>query len=263
MNGKGALRGAWSQPSPRAEMIKEITTLASADQIKRFSIPYSKPGHIDDEVVVTLALDSWVSGRDQDANMYASELLRRVTKHVMAHVRKNPGWQHLGGGAHTAIDDFCEEVVLSILSDSKVPCHAEVAFGDFVYKRCLDAAGKLYAKKHSAGKSLDEDVVEAIAQDGDSVDSLAQPKSPEQTLIEIEEALADERALEKIRRIVQEEMPEKPALAFSFRYFGGMKIESKKENEITVTKLMNVSEKTASKYINQAIEIIRQRFSHD
>jgi hypothetical protein len=38
-----------------------------------------------------------------------------------------------------------------------------------------------------------------------------------------------------------------------------MKIESKKKDEVTVTSLMGVTEKTATKYINEAIAIIKQR----
>jgi len=47
--------------------------------------------------------------------------------------------------------------------------------------------------------------------------------------------------------------------AFTLRFFGNMKIESKKEGAVTVTSLMRVTEKTATKYINEAIEIIKQR----
>jgi hypothetical protein len=42
-----------------------------------------------------------------------------------------------------------------------------------------------------------------------------------------------------------------------------MKIESKKKEEVTITSIMGVTEKTATKYINQAIEIIKQRLSND
>lgn len=258
MTNKGAPRSTWSQSSPRAEMAAEIKSMDHATRSMRFAIRYDKPGHIDDEVIVTLMLDAWVSGRERESHTYASELLRRVTRQVRAHVRKNPGWQRLGGGADSAIDDFCQEVVLSILQDKTVTCHAEVAFGNYVYRRCLDEAGKLYAKKHSAGKSLDdEDDVEAIAQASDPVNS------PEQVLIEIEEFLIDQDKLEKIRCIVQEDMPELPQLAFTYRFFGNLKFESKNKEEVTVTRLMGVTEKTATKYINQAIEIIKRRLSND
>lgn len=265
MKNKSASRGAWSQPSPRAEMVAELKSLDPTARALRFALRHGKPGHIDDEVIVTLMLDAWVAGPEREANTYASELLRRVTQQVKAHVRKNPGWQRLGGGADTAIDDFCQETVLSILGGKTVPCHAEVAFGNYVYRRCLDEAGKLYAKKHSAGMSLDDENVgvEAIAQASDPVDTPAAPKSPDQVLIDIEEFLADQITLEKIRRVVQDDMPEQPRLAFTFRFFGAMKIESNKKDEVTVTRLMGVTEKTATKYINQAIEIIKQRLSND
>lgn len=261
MKNKGAPRGAWSQPSPRAEMLVEAKALDAAARAQRFAIRHGKHGHIDDEVIVTLMLQAWRAGQHREADTFASEVLRRVTKQVRAHVRKNPGWQLRGGGAKSAIDDFCQSTCIAILEDKTVPCHAELAFGNYVYRRCLDEAGKLYAKKHSAGKSLDEEDedVEAAAQEGDPVDSPAVPKSPEQVLIEIEEFLADQNKLEKIRRIVQDDLPELPQLAFTFRFFGNLKIESKKEGVVTVTSLMGVTEKTATKYINQAIEIIKQR----
>lgn len=261
MNHKGAPRGAWRQPSPRAEMLAEVKVLDSSARMKRLAIRHLKSEHIDDEVVVTLMLDAWKSAQDREADTYSCEVLRRVAVHVKAHIRKNPGWQRLGGGADAVIDDFSSEIVCLILKDETVPCHAEIAFGGYVYKRCLDLAGKLYAKKHSAGQSFDEEnrSVELEAMMGDTVDSLTIPKSPEQMLIEMEEFLADEEALEKIRLIVQEDLPEKPAIAFTLRYFENMKIESKKTDMVTVTCLMGVTEKTATKYINQAIEIIKQR----
>lgn len=257
-------RGGWSQPSPRAEMIAEVKTLDSSARPSRFEIGHGKPGHIDDEVVVTLLLDAWAAGQDREADSVGVELLRRVKKHVRAHVRKNPGWPRLGGGHDATLDDFCQDTVIAILEDKAVPCHAEVAFGNYVYRRCLDAAGRLYAKKHSAGESFDDNEaeVEAQAQSGDPADPSAQSKSPEQVLIEIEEFLAEQQTLEQIRRIVQEDLPELPQLAFTFRYFGQLKIESKKD-PVTVTSLMGVTEKTATKYIHQAIEIIKQRLNND
>jgi len=261
MKNKSAQRGAWSQPSPRAEMLDEVKALDYSVRMKRLAIRHVKSEHIDDEVVVTLMLDAWKSEQCREADMYSCEVLRRVAVQVQAHVRKNPGWQRLGGGADTAKSDFCSEIVCLILEDKTIPCHAEVAFGDYVYKRCLDEAGKLYAKKISAGQSLDEEDgdIESEALAAFTADSRVKSKSPEQELIEIEEFLAEQKALEKIRRIVQENLPEKPATAFTLRHFGNMKIESKNADEVTVTSLMGVTEKTATKYINQAIEIIKQR----
>lgn len=241
-------------------MVLDVKVLDSTIRAQRLAIEFEKPGHIDDEVVVTLLLDARAAGDEQSENSFAAELLRRVTKHVRAHVRKNPGWALLGGGAKTAEEDFCQDIVIAILLEEKVPCHAEERFGQYVHRRCLDAAGKLYAKKHSAGSSLDatEDDVDAQAQEDDPAEPSAGSKSPEDFLIEIEEYLQQEEMLEEIRRIVQEHLPESPQIAFTFRYFGELKIESRKDL-VYITKLMGVTEKTATKYINEAIKIIRKR----
>jgi len=258
-------RSGWSQKSPRLEMVLEAKSLDSANRAQQFAIRYGKPGHIDDEVIVTLFLDAWCGGQDGEADTYASELLRRITMQVRAHVRKNSGWQQLGGGAATAIDDFCQEVVLAILGEKAVPCHAEVAFGNYVYRRCLDEAGKLYAKKRSAATSLDdgEDGMDAAAQGADLIGPLTSPKPPDEVLVEIDEFLADHDKLERIRQIVQFDLPELPQLAFTFRFFRQMKIESKNQDEVTVTRVMGVTEKTATKYINHAIAIIKQRLANE
>jgi len=248
-------------------MLAAVCSLDSAARVNRLAVAHDKTGHIDDEVVVTLLLDARAEDRNADESTYASVLLRRVTKHVKAHVRRNPAWQKLGGGAEAVADDFCSEVIVNILKDTKVPCHAEVAFGDYVSKRCLDQYGKLSARKHSAGQSLDGDGSadsNAELSGVRSFDSAATSRSPEQTLIEIQEFRATEETLNKVRRILQDEsLPEKPRQAFAYRYLKGLKIESKDTGEITVTSLMKVTEKTATKYINTAKEIIRQRLGND
>jgi len=257
-------RGSWTQSPPRDKMVSDVQALDPAARAKRLAIGFGKPGHIDDESLVTLMLDARATGKVPDENSYAAELLHRVTKHVRAHVRKNRGWALRGGGAKSAEEDFCQDIVISILLEKDVPCHAEERFGQYVHRRCLDAAGKLYAKKHSAGSSLDDadDDVDAQAQESDPAEPSAVSKSPEELLIEIEEYLKQVETLEKIRLIVQEHLPELPQIAFTFRYFGELKIESKTD-EITVTVLMGVTEKTVTKYINQAIEIIKKRLEND
>lgn len=265
MTSKTPKRNNWTQSPPRCQMLLDINGLSPSDCAKRLSIGFGKPNHIDDEVVVTLTLDAWDSGDQQGANTFAAELLRRVTKQVKAHVRKNPGWGILGGGASTAVQDFCQDTVLAILSGEKVPSHAEVLFGQYVRRRCLDAAGKLYAKKHSAGSSLDDAEggdFEAHAQESDPAEPVAESKSPEVFLIEIEEYLQQEENLERVRLILQQYVPELPQIAFTFRYFDDLKIESKKE-PVCITKLMGLTEKTVTKYINQAIDIIKQRLKND
>lgn len=263
MNKKNVSRVVWSQPSNREEMATAVKSLDPAARSQRLAIPYNKPNHVDDEVIVTLMLEARNAQQDSEENTYASELLRRITKQVKAHVHKNPGWQRLGGGAEEVIADFSEEIVLSILQDKTVPCHAEVAFGDYVYKRCIDAAAKLYAKKNSAGQSLEEiDSIESLLQHNYGIDSQA-TKPPDEILMEIEDSLADQIAVVKIHQILQsDDIPELAARAFTFRYLSNLKIESIKD-PVTVTSLMGVTEKTATKYINQAIEFIKERLTND
>lgn len=257
--------GPWAQPSPRKEQVEEVVALDPTARRARLLIGFGQPGHIDDEVVVTLMHEAWKRG-DADAEAYAAELLRRVVKHVKAHVRKNKGWQLRGGGSGSTVDDFCQEVVEAILLEQERPSHAEVAFGNYVYRRCLDQAAKLYAKKRSAGQSFDESgFVEAEALHSDAVDSPTHAKSPEEQLEEEFEELqrrsTEEARLERIREIVQLELPEKPQLAFTFRYYGLLPIDSKDPNEITVRRLMGCSEKSVSNYIRQAKKIILEKMS--
>ena len=248
-------------------MLAAIRSLDSAARVRRLAVAYENNGYIDDEVVVTLLLDARAEGRTTDENTYASVLLRRVTKHVKAHVRKNLEWQRLGGGTEAVADDFCSEIIVNILKDTTVPCHAEVAFGSYVSRRCLDQYGKLSAKKHSARQALVGDEPDEGDDDapGGSSDSAAASHSPEQALIAVQEFRATQETLNRIRRILQEEsFPEKPGQAFAYRYLGdGLKIESTNQGEVTVTSLMKVTEKTATKYINTAIEIIGQRLGND
>jgi len=257
-------RGSWTQSPPRDKMVLDVQALDPLARSQRLSIGFGKPDHIDDEALVTLMLDARAASNVQDENSYAAGLLDRVTKQVRAQVRKNQGWARLGGGAKSAEEDFCQDIVIAILLESDVPCHAEERFGQYVHRRCLDAAGKLYAKKHSAGSSLDDadDAIGAQAQEGDPAEPSAVSKSPEEFLIELEGYMKQEEALEKIRLIVQMHLPELPQIAFTFRYFGELKIKSKKD-EVTVTMLMGVTEKTVTKYINQAIKIIKQRLEND
>lgn len=250
----------WTQSPPRDKMVSDVQALAPADRIKRLAIGHGTPDHIDDEALVTLLLDARAAGNVQDENTYATALLRRVKKHTRAHVRKNPGWALLGGGNESVEEDFCQDIVIAILLETDTPCHAEERFGQYVHRRCLDAAGKLYAKKHSAGSSLDDtdDDVDAQEQEGDPAEPSAVSKSPEEFLIELEEYKKQVDTLEQIRLIVQEHLPELPQIAFTFRYFGELKIESKKD-PVDITTLMGVNEKTVTKYINQAIKIIKER----
>lgn len=258
MKRNGAPPGEWKQPPERAEMFAQVQTLEGAARSTRLAIRHGKPGHIDDEVVVALALAARRAGDVPAENEFASAMLRRIAIQVKAHVGKNVSWQKLGGGKEAAVDDFTQAIALLILVDSNQPCHAEVAFGDYVYKKSLDQAGKLFAKKHSAGQALDEDA-EAEAQEGDLDVAPAGYPSPEEFLQTLQEESQEEDLLRRIREIVQgDEMPEKAKLAFTYRYYGQMPIDSKKDDVVTIAKLMGVTEKTVTKYINEAIALIRK-----
>lgn len=259
MKGNGAPGGAVDPPSTRAAMLEQVKALRGAARSARLTIRYGKPGHIDDEVVVTLALAARRAEDVPAESEFASALLRRIAIQVKAHVGKNVSWQRLGGGKDEAIADFTQAIALLILEDPKQPCHAEVAFGDYVYKKSLDQAAKLFAKKHSAGQTLDEDA-EADAQERDLDVAPAGYPSPEEFLIALQEQQQEEDLLRRIREIVQsDEMPEKAQIAFTFRFYGQMPIDTKKDNVITIVKLMGVKEKTVTKYINEAIALIRKR----
>lgn len=249
----------WVHPPARAEMLAQVNALSGDERAKRLSVALGRAGHVDDEVVVTLLLVAW-RAEHADADTFAAVLVRRIFKHVRSHVRKNPAWQRLGGGTEAVADDFTQSIAMAILRDPVRPCHAEVAFGNYVHLRCLDEAGKLFAKKHSAGQSLDdEESFETRAQTGESVDSPATSRSPEELLISLEEQLAAMLQLEQIRRIVEDGLPELEQIAITFRFYGELKIASKNKDEATVASLMGISETTATKYIKQAVETIISR----
>jgi hypothetical protein len=251
--------GEWNQPPPREAMLAEVLSLQPRARAERLAIAFGQSGHVDDEVVVTLSLMAWRAQDWQAADAFASVLLWRVTKHVKAHVSKNPSWRSLGGGAKATTDDFSADIIAAIFSDKRVPCHAEVAFGDYVYKRSLDLAGKLFAKKNSAGRTLDESTETQAQLGGLDVPPAASP-SPEEVLVRWQQEDGEEDRLRRIREIVQgDELPERLKIAFTYRFYGQLRIDSTKDDVVTICKLMGVTEKTVTKYIDEAIAFIKKR----
>lgn len=117
------------------------------------------------------------------------------------------------------------------------------------------------SQKNSAGQTLDEEA-EANAQERDLDVAPAGCPSPEEFLEALEQEQQEEDLLRRIRVIVQsDEMPEKAKIAFTFRFYGQMPIDSKKDDVITIVKLMGVAEKTVTKYINEAFALIRKRLA--
>jgi len=250
-----------------SKILEDFLLLTESERKHRLTIGLGKEKFIPDEVVATLMLSSWREAWP-DADVYAQHLILRLTRHVRAHVGKNPGWHNRGGGFETTTEEFCGDILELMIKDKAQPCHAEVAFGNYVKKRCLDCADKLYAKKKSAGKSFDIGGVKAEVEENqiDRPDLLTNsPVSPEDELIQIgefiEELLTDQINLKRIEEIVQLHLPEKERMAFTFRYYADLKVHSKKTEVITVAKMMGVKERSARQYLASALQIIKERLT--
>jgi len=250
-----------------SKILDEILLLTESERKSRLNIELGQEDFIPDEVVATLMLSSWRE-KWPDADVYTQHLIRRLTRHVRAHVRKNPGWYDRGGGFDVTTEDFCYYILELMIEDKVRPCHAEEAFGNYVWKKCLDCADKLYAKKRSAGSSLDVDGVKAEveANQCDHSDLSADvPLSPEESLIQIEEYieefLADKQKLGRIEEVVQLYLPDNERMAFTFHYYGKLKLFSKKPEVMTVSKMMGVSERSVRQYLANARRIIKERLT--
>jgi hypothetical protein len=213
-------------------------------------------GHVADEVVVAAARrahrESW-----RDERRYTQQLVQRVYRHVRAHVHKNPAWQQRGGGLQTTIDDCAGFVLEKLAAEKGDTCHAEHAFGDYVYKRCLDFADTLFAKKRAAGESHDD---LGLKSGGDDADSLAHA-SVEDELIAGELEAEDEAKVQRIQDLAQQDglLTDEERRAFVFKFLGGIQIHSKDKNKITVCKLMNRKERTVGLYLEHAIAKIKEQ----
>lgn len=250
-----------------SKILEDFLLLTESERKRRLVITLGEKNFIPDEVVATLMLLSWREAWP-DADTYAQHLIFRLTRHVQAHVRKNSGWQLRGGGFETTTEEFCGDILELMIKDKAQPCHAEVAFGNYVKKRCLDCADKLYAKKKSAGKSFDIDGVKAEveANQRNRPDLFTNsPVTPEDELIKIEEyvekLLADSQNLIRIEEVVQLHLSDKERMAFTFHFYGKLKVFSKKTEAITVAKLMGVKERSARQHLASAIQIIKERLA--
>lgn len=250
-----------------SKILEDFLLLAESERKQRLGIQLGQENFIPDEVVATLMLSSWREGW-ADADIYAQHLIFRLTRHVRAHVGKNPGWYNRGGGFEATIEEFCGEILELMVKDKVQPCHAEVAFGNYVKKRCLDCADKLYAKKKSAGKSFDINGVKAEVEANqiDRPDLLTNsPVSPEDELIQIEEyietLLDDKNNLKRIEEVVQLHLSDKERMAFTFHFYAKLKVYSKKSEVITVAKMMGVKERSARQHLANAIQIIKERLT--
>ena len=250
-----------------SKILENVLLLTESERKRCLAIELGQENFIPDEVVATLMLSSWRESWP-DADVYAQHLIQRLTRHVRAHVGKNPGWQDRGGGFKATTEDFCGDILELMIKDKDRPCHVEVAFGNYVKKRCLDCADKLYAKKRSAGISLDVDGVKAEveANQCDRSDlSADSPLSPEDYVIQIEEyveeLLADKFKLKLVEEVVQLYLPDNERMAFTFHYYGKLKVFSKKPEIMTVAKIMGVRESSVRHYLTSARRIIKERLT--
>lgn len=228
------------------------------DRASAMKIDFTKPGHIADEVIVTAARmaqrESWPDRRN-----YQAALNDRLYRHVRAHVLNNPGWQSRGGGEDATSKDCAQYVLLKLIEDEDSIIHAEVAFGDFVYKRSLDFADTLYTKKNSGEQLVtdESDFNEFEAYEPDSSPSA----SVLEQLLAREDEEARQRKLDRIRELVNEEglLTEKERMAFTFHYFGGIQAYSKDPTKVSVSKLMNLGESSVRKYLKRAEDKIKEK----
>lgn len=244
------------QSGPHDEAIRAFLELSTAERPVAMAREPGEGGHLADEVVAAVARRAHRE-RWPDERRYTQPLLQRVYRHVRGHVHKNPGWQRRGGGLQTTIDDCAGFVLVKLAAEQGDICHAEHAFGDYVYKRCLDFADTLFAKKRVAGESQAEFGPES---DGDDADSLAHA-SVEDELIAGELAAEDEAKLQRIQELTQTEglLTAEERSAFVFKILGGIQIHSKDKTKITVCKLMNRKERTVGLYLEHAVAKIKEQ----
>jgi hypothetical protein len=253
---------AASLASRHAAEVVAFLALTQSERYQRMGIQLGKPNHVADEVVFTATRrakhENW-----PDEGKYAGQLMQRVYKHVRGHLAKNKSWVDKAAGEDAARKDFSSVVLLKLIEEAPdVTSHAENAFGDFVYKRCLDYADGLFAKKHSAGESLTEaSESEAFDFDNEISDSPATTHSVEELLIQRESEQEEDQILVRIREIVQTEelLTDKEQMAFTYYYLGNIRIHSKDSTKLTVCQLMDCSDKSARNYIKQAIAKIKEQ----
>jgi hypothetical protein len=247
-------------PDPHASRVAEFLALAPDQRYRQMAIPLGEPHFVVDEVIAAVSRkahrEKW-----KDSNRYNQHLINRVYRHVRGHLSKNSGWAARAGGPESARDDFAGHVLAKLIGETATPSHAEVAFGDYVYKRCLDYADELFAKKRNAGESLTElseaDAIEYDAQLGGS----SATQSIEDELIHREEQKTIDEQHTRVCELLQEDgfLTEKERMAFAFHHVGQIQIRSDDSAKMTVCKLMDCSDRSARLYVKSAIAKIKEK----
>lgn len=244
------------QPAGRHQKaLAEFLALPQEERNLRLTVGRGEPNYVEDEVVCGAARqghrEKW-----KDERRYSQQLVQRVYVHVRGHVAKNPGWAARGGGFDTTVGDCAGFVLMKLAGETATVCHAEIAFGDFVYKRALDFADMLFAKKNRTAESLDSDAEESSVDDA----SPAVQASILDELLEREDEAADQKRILEIQELVQENglLTDKERAAFTFHWFGELKVHAKGD-ALCVTLLMGCSEKSAHTYLKSAMHKIKER----
>jgi len=251
-----------TEPQPRRHEagVTSFLAMPPADRYSAMAIGFGANGHIADEVLVTVSRrarrEGWL-----DERKYTQQLMKRIYRHVHSHVAKNPGWQKNGGGFDATADDCAQYVVLKLINETDEICHAENAFGDYVYKRSLDFADTLYSqyqKKRLADESELDEFDNLKRSDGESYT----PESyAEEMLSRLEKESLDDLKLERIYALVQEDgfLSELERIAFTYSWFGEIQIDSKDADKLTICKIMDRSDKSVRLYIGRAMSKIKER----
>jgi hypothetical protein len=244
------------ETGPHDDAIRAFLGLSAAERYGAMARGLGESGYVEDEVVVAVARRAHRE-RWPDERRYTQQLVQRVYRHVRAHVHKNAGWQRRGGGLQATVDDCAGFVLVRLAAEKGDTCHAEHAFGDYIYKRCLDFADTLFAKKRTAGEFQPELGPES---GGDDADSLAHA-SVEDELIAGELEAEDEAKVQRVQELAQQEglLTDEERSAFVFKYLGGIQIHSKDKAKITICKLMNRKERTVGLYLELAVAKIKEQ----
>lgn len=239
--------------------VDRFFALSAQARYDKMAVPLGHPDYLEDEVVVTAARRAEAE-RWPDRRKYSQELMRRIYSHVTGHVNKNAGWRKLKGGVDATIDDFSQFAAEKLAAETAPLCHAEVAFGDYIYKRCIDAARELFfAKKNLAAESLDEDKV--AKSEADDANSAANASVLDELIAREEEREQDSMLAKVLECLWEEEgfLTDKERMALTYRYLGSLPVDSDDPNDLTVCKLMGCKARSVRNYQASATKKIKER----
>ena len=249
-----------SQPNRHAAGVQRFLDMPLEMRYAAMGIGPWTTGHIADEVMFAVArraeAEKW-----PDKRKYSQEFIQRVYRHVEAHVKTNLAWQRHGGGLDATSDDCAQYVMTKLATVPADADHAEVAFGDIVYKRSLDFADTLFGdyQKKRVANDPEEDEYGGLS---DTSNADKDPDtSPEELDERYERESHEDHNLDRIYALIQEEgfLTDHERIAFTYHWIGRIQIHSKNADKLTVCKLMDRSDKSVRIYIDSAMAKIKER----